>query len=68
MSESISTLRTISSVCFQSSGSLTNFLPEPGRIVRAETHDVFLDAENLEILQIHFVHRVELGRELLGRQ
>jgi hypothetical protein len=35
--------------------------------VRAEAHDVFLDAENLEILQIHLVDRVELGGELLRR-
>ncbi len=30
-----------------------------------ETHDVFLDAEDLEILQIHLVHGVELRFELL---
>jgi len=35
--------------------------------VGAETHHVFLDAEDLEILQIHLVHRVELGGELLRR-
>jgi hypothetical protein len=37
------------------------------RIVRAEAHDVFLDAENLEILQIHFVDGIELGGELFRR-
>ena len=55
------------SVCIQRAGSLTNFSPQPGRVVRAEAHDVFLDAENLEIFQIHFVDRVELGRELFRR-
>ena len=30
-----------------------------------EAHDVFLDAEDLEILQIHLVHGVELALELL---
>ena len=30
-----------------------------------ETHQVFLDAEDLEILQIHLVHGVELLGELL---
>ena len=33
--------------------------------MRAESHDVFLDAEDFEILQIHFVDRVELGGELV---
>ena len=37
------------------------------RVVRAEAHDVFFDAENFEILQIHFVHGVELGGKLLRR-
>ncbi len=37
------------------------------RIVSAEAHHIFFDAENLEILQIHFVDRVELGGELLRR-
>ena len=31
----------------------------------AEAHDVFFDAENFEIFQIHFVDGVKLGRELL---
>ena len=33
----------------------------------AEAHQIFLDAEDLEILQIHLVHGVELLRELLRR-
>ncbi len=33
----------------------------------AEAHDILLDAENLEIIQIHLVHRIELLRELLRR-
>ena len=65
--DSMSTSRTMSSVLIQSSGSLTYFLPRPSGDVRAEAHDVFLDAENLEILQIHLVDRVELLRELLRR-
>ena len=36
-------------------------------IVRAEAHDVFFDAEDSEILQIHFVHAVELCGELFRR-
>ena len=58
------TSRTMSSVCFHNSGSSTylHFSSPARRIVRAETHHVFLDAENLEILQIHLVHRVELLR------
>ena len=55
----------MSSVFFHSSGSLTNFLPSLGRIVRAEAHLIFLEAEDLEILQIHLVHGVELVGELL---
>ncbi len=34
-------------------------------IVGAETHDVFLDAEDFEILEIHFVDGIELLGELL---
>ena len=55
----------MSSVCFQSSGSSTNFCPSLRRVVGAEAHHVFLDAEELEIFQIHFVHGIELLLELL---
>ena len=46
-------------------GVIDEFLAELRRIVGGETHDVFLDAEDLEILQIHLVHGEELGFELL---
>ena len=32
--------------------------------MRGETHQIFLDPEELEIFQIHFVDRIELGFEL----
>ena len=32
--------------------------------MRGETHEVFVDPEDLEILQVHLVDRVELGLEL----
>ena len=46
-------------------GVIDEFLAELGWIVGGETHDVFLDPEDLEILQIHLVDGVELGFELL---
>ena len=57
----------MSSVFFHKLRFVDEFLVagQSRRVVRAETHDIFLDAENLEILQIHLVHRVELGGELL---
>jgi len=33
----------------------------------AEAHLIFFEAENFKIFQIHFVHCVEFGGELLGR-
>ena len=43
------------------------FLAHALRRRGAEAHDAFLDSENLEIFQVHFVHRVELGGKLLRR-
>ena len=36
-------------------------------IVRRKTHQIFVDPEKLEVIQIHLVHRIELGFELLRR-
>ena len=55
----------MSSVLYPELGFIDEFLAELRRIVGGETHDVFLDAEDLEILQIHLVHGVELVLELL---
>ena len=46
-------------------GLVDVFLAKLGRIVGGETHHVFVDAEDLEILEIHFIDRPELGFELL---
>ena len=46
---------------------IDKFLAELRWIVRRETHQIFVDPEELEIVQIHFVHRIELGFELLRR-
>ena len=46
-------------------GVIDEFLPEFLRVVGAEAELVTVDAEDREILQIHLVHGVELGRELL---
>ena len=45
-------------------GFVDEFLAELGGIVRGEAHLVLLDAENLEVVQIHLVHGVELALEL----
>ena len=42
-------------------------LPETFRRASAETHLIFLETENLEILQVHLVDCIELLGELLGR-
>ena len=42
-------------------------LAELGGIVGGEAHDILLDAEELEVFQIHLVHRVELRLELVFR-
>ena len=47
---------------------IDKFLPELRRIVRRETHQIFLEPEELEVIQIHLVHGIELGLELLRRQ
>ena len=41
-------------------------LAEAGGIVRAEAHLILLDAEDLEVFQVHLVHRAELVGELFG--
>src|SRR5436305_7989193 len=46
---------------------IDKFLSELGRIMRRETHQIFLDPEELEIVQIHLVDGIELGFELLRR-
>ena len=48
-------------------GFVDVFLAQAFRRRRAEAHDVFLDAEKLEILEVHFVHGVEFLGELIGR-
>ena len=68
MPEFFKTLRVISSVLFPKLRFIDEFLAELGRIVRRETHQIFLDPEELEIIQIHFVHGVELVLELLRCQ
>ncbi len=50
--------------CSTSSGSLTNFLPSLPRSCVLKRITIFFDAENLEILQIHLVDRIELCGEL----
>jgi len=35
--------------------------------VGGEAHQVFLDAEDIEVLEIHLVHGIELGLELIFR-
>ena len=35
--------------------------------MRRETHQIFLDAEQLEIFQIHFVYGIEFRFELFRR-
>ena len=47
---------------------IDKFLAELRRIVRGEAHEIFLDPEDLEILQIHLVHGIELVLELLRCQ
>ena len=44
---------------------IDELLTELGRIVGGKAHDVFLDPEDLEILQIHLIDGVELLFELL---
>ena len=46
---------------------IDKLLTELGGIVRREAHQVFLNSEELEIIEIHLVHRVELGLELFRR-
>src|ERR1043166_9346889 len=41
------------------------FLTELRGIVRRETHQVFLDPEELEVIEVHFVHGIKLVLELL---
>ena len=40
-------------------------LAELGRIMRGEAHQIFIDAEDFEVFQIHLVDGVELALELL---
>ena len=47
---------------------IDEFLAQLGRVVGRETHQVFLDPEELEVFQIHLVHGIELRLELLRRQ
>ena len=47
---------------------IDKLLSELGRIVGGETHQIFLDPEELEIFQIHLVHGVELRFELFRRE
>src|SRR3954463_7484368 len=44
---------------------VNKLLSELGWIVRAEAHLILLESKNLEILQIHLIHRLEFLRELL---
>src|ERR1044071_4993394 len=44
---------------------IDKFLPELRGVMRRETHQVLLDPEKLEVIQIHLVHGVELVLELL---
>src|SRR5262249_55429967 len=37
------------------------------RIMRRETHQIFVDSEELEVTQVHFVYGIELSFELLRR-
>ena len=46
---------------------IDKFLAKLRWIVRRETHQIFVDPEELEIIQIHFVHGIELRFELLRR-
>ncbi len=43
------------------------FHPELGRVVGGESHDILIDAEDLEVLEIHLVHGAEFLSELLFR-
>src|SRR5207249_10903087 len=42
---------------------IDKFLSELGRIMRRETHQIFLDPEELEIVQIHLVCRLLLEKK-----
>src|SRR5713226_5478447 len=46
---------------------IDKLLTKFGWIMRRETHLILVDSEELEIIQIHFVHAVELGLELFRR-
>ena len=50
---------------FPKLGLIDKFLPELGWIVRGETHQIFVDPEQLEVVQIHLVDGIELRFELL---
>ena len=50
---------------FPKFGFIDKLLPELRRIVGREPHQVFINPEELEVFQIHFVDRVELRFELL---
>ena len=61
------TSRTMSSVLHPQLRLVHVFLAHAFRRAGAEPHLVLLEPENLEILQIHLVDRVELGGKLLRR-
>src|SRR5689334_18082125 len=48
-------------------GFVDEFLPELLPLVGRETHHVFLNPEELEIVEIHLVNSIELALELLWR-